>query len=234
MTSALDPEKQGRGGIKVGLHPLLMQKPGTKLNLGRGFSTSKANQKKLNHEFRIALNATQKPKLKIEKPPADFSNPYKNPYFDPKLVTSASSAPREKYNKSIKFAPQGKYIEEANQIRANEHLEKLKEKIAATVRKTGMEADMDLVADDSLRSDPPPGTEWWDLPLLKDGNYESLLDHGILNTEGEPVITNLIHHPIPIQPPNSDNVPPMIVMLTKKVFFMSNVRNGKKCDDRKD
>lgn len=217
-----------------------MQKPGTKLNLGHSlpgmlnrntFSTSKANQKKLDHEFRVALNAaTQKPKLKIEKPPADFSNPYKNPYFDPKLVTSSASAPREKYNKSIKFAPQGKFIEEANQIRANEHLEKLKEKIAATVRKTGMEADMDLVADDSLRRDPPPNIEWWDLPLLKDGSYDSPLDHGILSEEGEPVISNLIQHPIPIQPPNSDNVPPMIVMLTKKVSqrFLT-MRNVRKC-----
>ena len=224
IKTALDPEKQGKGGIHVGIHPLLMQKPGAKLNLGSSmqrsaFSTTKANQKKLEHEFKIALNAAKKPKLKIEKPPADFSNPYKNPYFDPKLVTSASSAPREKYTKSIKFAPQGKFIEQANEIRANEHLEKLKEKIAATVRKTGMEADMDLVADDSLRRDPPPEIEWWDLPLLKDGTYDSLLDFGIVSEEGDAIITNLIQHPIPIQPPDSDIVPPMIVMLTKKVYF---------------
>ena len=226
VKSALDPEKQGRGGINVGIHPLLMQKPGTKLNLGSSlpgmvkrntFLTSKANQKRLDHEFRIALNAAKKPKLKIEKPPADFSNPYKNPYFDPKLNTSASAAPKEKYSRSIKFAPQGKFIEEANQIRANEHLEKLKEKIAATVRKTGMEADLDLVADDSLRRDPPPNAEWWDLSLLKDGSYDLPLDHEILSPEGEPIISNLIQHPIPILPLDSDNVPPMIVMLTKKV-----------------
>jgi U4/U6 small nuclear ribonucleoprotein PRP3 len=96
----------------------------------------------------------------------------------------------------------------------------LKQKIAETVKKTGLEKELDLVADESLRRDPPPVTEWWDTPLMN-GDYSNEIDFNVLSAEGETLITNLIQHPVPIQPPGGDEIEPLKVMLTKKVLSLS-------------
>jgi U4/U6 small nuclear ribonucleoprotein PRP3 len=178
------------------------------------FATIKANQKTIDHKVKSALNAIKKPVLKIEKPSADFSDPYKNPYFDPNLA-GGSSAPKPKFSRTLKIAPQGKYIEQANQLRAEEHLEKLKQQIAANVKKAGMEAEMELVDDSSLRREPPPEVEWWD-QLIVDGNYDNPVDYERVSPDGETLITNLIQHPIPIQPPEAASQAPKDLMLTEK------------------
>lgn len=95
------------------------------------------------------------------------------------------------------------------------YLEKLKETIAAQVRKAGMEAEMELVADSSLRTLPPPIVEWWDHLFIK-GNYDTPLDYNVLSPEGETVITNLVQHPVPIEPLNVNSTGPKTVILTVK------------------
>ncbi|KAJ1549718.1 hypothetical protein HK405_002566, partial [Cladochytrium tenue] len=94
-------------------------------------------------------------------------------------------------------------------------LEKLKADIAATVKRAGMDVELDLVSDLSVRTIPPPAVEWWDLPLVgPDGTYD------IFDFESEIAdehITNLVQHPVPIQPPAElGPPPPKPLMLTKR------------------
>ena len=62
----------------------------------------------------------QQPTEKIQKPKIDFSDPTKNPYFDPSLTTKRGNEVGPKHRApraSFKFNQHGKYIEQANQMR---------------------------------------------------------------------------------------------------------------------
>ncbi len=117
-------KQAGRGGIKMGLHPLLMSggpTPSNTLFVPRAnVATLRSNQRHVEAtRVKAASMAAfqQAHSLKIEKPSADFSDPSKNPYFDPNLA-GASGAPKQKFPRNMRFAPKGKFIEQANQLRA--------------------------------------------------------------------------------------------------------------------
>jgi U4/U6 small nuclear ribonucleoprotein PRP3 len=68
-----------------------------------------------------------------------------------------------------------------------------------------MEKEMELVADTGLRTKPPPKVEWWDQKLVNN------------NPIVEELVTKLVQHPIPIEPPASQQAPPpRPLMLTQK------------------
>lgn len=127
----LPVDKVGRGGIKMGLHPLLMnggqsgsgpQSSNTLFVPRANVATLRSNQRHMEDNRMKSSTASlaafqQAHSLKIEKPPADFSDPTKNPYFDPNLA-GASGAPKQKFPRNMRFAPRGKFIEQANQLRA--------------------------------------------------------------------------------------------------------------------
>ena len=92
----------------------------------------------------------QDKRSQAEKPAAE-ADPTKNPYYDPTLATSTGVGPKERGSRKLKFIQPGKYVSQAAQVRAKAQLEKLKQEIAESVRKTGMEAEMDLVSDASIR-----------------------------------------------------------------------------------
>ncbi|KAI8621353.1 pre-mRNA processing factor 3-domain-containing protein [Chytriomyces sp. MP71] len=154
-------------------------------------------------------------KLDLVEPPADFFDPMKNPYFDPKIAAKMSMPKKRMAGKSFKFVQPNKYIDQANKLRQQAALEKLKAEIAANVKKSGMAVELDLVSDLCVRREPPPVVEWWDAPLLgPDAPYGAfdLASQACANT-----ITDLVQHPVPIQPPaDLGPPPPKPLMLTKK------------------
>ncbi|KAG0168646.1 hypothetical protein DFQ28_011666, partial [Apophysomyces sp. BC1034] len=154
--------------------------------------------------------------LKIEQHPTeDFKDTTKNPYFDPSL--NAKAAPSTRRARPLKFVQPGKYIQQANQERAKAQLEKLKQMTAESVKKAGMEVEMDI-SDKAIKKDPPPAVEWWDVPLLPNKTYADL-DRSPVNPEHlSSLVTLYVHHPIPIRPPSEQNGPPVLrsLMLTKK------------------
>ncbi|KAJ3416978.1 3',5'-cyclic-nucleotide phosphodiesterase (PDEase) (3':5'-CNP) [Chytridiales sp. JEL 0842] len=226
------------GGLKMDVHPLfdssgqtdlskileMMPKNNfatTKANLRMATAKAKPGQKKGAKAVPGAITAAaaagvaaEKPKeLKIEEPPAELFDPAKNPYFDPKI---AVKAPKQRVaHKGFKFIQKGKFVEQANRIRQQALLEKLKADIAKTVKKAGMEVELDLVSDLCVRREPPPIVEWWDAPLVgQDKTYD---DFSLNAPHIEEVVTNLIQHPVPIQPPAElGPPPPKPLMLTKK------------------
>jgi U4/U6 small nuclear ribonucleoprotein PRP3 len=139
-------------------------------------------------------------------------------YYDPRMASGAVG-PRDRRSRKLKFNAPGKYVAVANQVRAQAQLEKLKKEIAETVKKTGMESEMELVSDQAIRRDPPPEVEWWDVPLLRNANYEDIsADNVRMDPDAEDVIiTSYVQHPVPVPPPLPDAAPaPKPLMMTKR------------------
>ncbi|KAJ1564747.1 hypothetical protein HK096_006492, partial [Nowakowskiella sp. JEL0078] len=102
------------------------------------FATVKANQRA------ITVPIVPVKELKLEKQSSTFADPTKNPYFDPKVTSKSSAAPKVRAPKSFRFVEPGKYIQLAHQMRNQAQLEKLKKEIAETVKKAGMDAELEL------------------------------------------------------------------------------------------
>jgi len=219
------PERdQGRKGLglKVEAHPSLQHlfdksdstdtsKIPFNLIPKANFATTKANQ-------RVAQAANKKKQMKVEKPDIEsFADPMKNPYFDPNLAVE-SIAPKSRISRSLHFNKQGKYIEQANQMRTQARLEKLKQEIADSVKKTGMDVELDLVSDMSVKKEAPPNIEWWDAPMMKNPEIVEPTEENInFDTDQGSVITLYIQHPVQISPPvDNGPPPPKPLMLTKK------------------
>jgi U4/U6 small nuclear ribonucleoprotein PRP3 len=201
LTSALDKvhdeEIKSKGGLKVQMHPSLMVSNQTFTNkyapILPKFSSIKANQKLVKEE-KIQLKSEKKQEL----------NPYLQP-ADTKIVPT--KRPRE-----LKFNEPGKFVQLANEIRTQEKLQKLKEEIEETARKAGLERELELVSNNAIRNDPPPIVEWWDTPFVTE-SYDDFDS----NRDFSNLITNLVQHPVPIEPPGEGPPPPpRPLMLTKK------------------
>ncbi|KAJ3349413.1 hypothetical protein HDU83_000569 [Entophlyctis luteolus] len=235
-----DPTKRG---LKMDVHPLFDKAGAVDVDAIRSmfpkqnFSTVKANQRvaaaavaaaTAKGKGKTAASASTAPPLKEEEPkqeekkqleliepPQDLFDPLKNPYFDPKIHSKVSMPKTRMAHKSFKFVQQGKFVDMANKMRQQAMLEKLKADIAANVKKAGMTVELDLVSDLCVRREPPPAVEWWDAPLLgPDAPYEVFsLDSAHVQAQ----VTNLLQHPIPIQPPAElGPPPPKPLMLTKR------------------
>lgn len=170
--------------------------------------------------LRLAEIAEQRKKKKEQasKPAAENDDFTKSAYFDPRMGAT-DLAPRDRRSRKLKFNAPGKYIAVANQVRQQAQLEELKKKIAETVKKTGMESELELVSDQAIRREPPPVVEWWDIPLLRAPNYEDLTTDNVrVDPEAEDVIiTSYVQHPVAVPPPLGEAAPaPKPLMMTKK------------------
>jgi U4/U6 small nuclear ribonucleoprotein PRP3 len=175
----------------------------------------------------IRANARNVPTPPPAAPPAPTvakENPYAAAAASASAETGFEGAPRERVGRSLKFNPKGKYVSIANQIRQDTQLEALKQRIAESARKAGLDSEFDtleknirvrfllllkpLFLIDILQREVPPMAEWWDAPLLPTGRYSDLdeFDPAYLKirTENSP-ITIYIQHPIPMPPPGDKN-----------------------------
>ncbi|TPX35959.1 hypothetical protein SmJEL517_g01728 [Synchytrium microbalum] len=214
------PQDKTKRGLKAEFFPGLDLTSGAinletiKANIPKSsFATTKANIRETSKPEKFEIK-----ELKIERPDtAAFSDPRQNPYFDPKLT--AAVAPKMRHKKTFHFVKPGAFVEEANKARAVAQLESLKQAIAESVKKSGLETEMELVSDLSIRKEPPPIVEWWDLPLLPSGSYTDV-DLGRYReklTDDSDIVTSLVHHPSKLDPPG--NKAPVVarpLMLTKK------------------
>ncbi|KAG5642603.1 hypothetical protein DXG03_002501 [Asterophora parasitica] len=145
--------------------------------------------------------------------------------------TGFDGAPRERTGRNFRFNPKGKYIALATQIRQENQLEALKQRIAESARKAGLDGEMGR--------GPPPAAEWWDAALLPNKDYEDVATLGInrLNiTTNDSPITIYIQHPIPIPAPADKNKAEFKpLMLTKKEQKkMRKLRRAQELQDKRD
>ncbi|KAF9999793.1 hypothetical protein BGZ65_004898 [Modicella reniformis] len=209
----VDP--RARGGLGVDLssmisrdeHGNLVINAVTSGNTVRApsFATAKINQK-------------QEPKkeLKILDIPDDFTNPEKNPYYDPNL----SVAPKERKARPLRFAPKGKFKSIANQLRAEQRIEQLRKEIEQGGQANVQEEDLQVKDGFTKRDVLKDGVEWWDAAFLPNKTYEDL-NNGQAKIETEDsLITHYIQHPVAIEPPNeaahAASSKPRPLMLTTK------------------
>ncbi len=77
-------------------------------------------------------------------PSPALANPYAAAAASSKEGTGFEGAPRERHGRSFRFNPKGKYVALANQMRQDQQLEALKQRIAESARKAGLDSDMGI------------------------------------------------------------------------------------------
>ncbi|RPB24915.1 PRP3-domain-containing protein [Terfezia boudieri ATCC MYA-4762] len=192
------PEEQlrARGGLDVGLHPALLADSDS-----NSLHKKQAIQPK--YATTLANRRTETQPIRGPKHPSpDFSDPAKNPYYDPSLGTGV----RGRASKALVFNQKGKYIEQANALRRQAALEAMKKRIAETARKVGIDEDMET--DKAFLREAPPEIEWWDQGLTTNSTYDDIANDQLRINSEDSIITIYIQHPIQLEPPQEKHIPP--------------------------
>lgn len=206
VAAAIDGSK-AKGGLNVGLHPALEdlgqwrpsppmsadQKPGTGPPARLQSEQSRLSMHKKNPALRKA------------------GGPGENPYLP--LADATVPAGKQRMPRQLVFNQKGKYIQQANALRRQAALEGMKKRIAEQTRKAGIDEDL---GEKNFVVESPPGIEWWDEALVS--SYDILDDPSSIKIDNEDsIVTNLIQHPVALEPPQEKNTPaPKPMYLTSK------------------
>ncbi|EJF58960.1 PRP3-domain-containing protein [Dichomitus squalens LYAD-421 SS1] len=232
-----EPTQQG-AGLKMAAHPLLLDNtptlPQSKKDrykpMQPKFASIKANVR----------NAPTPPPAPTPVVPIETkTNPYASAAATPAAESGFEGAPKERVGRQFRFNPKGKYVQIANQVRQEAQLEQLKQRIAESAKKAGLDTEFETLEKNIrvrglanpvggtagakvvwfLQRDAPPEAEWWDAALLPSKSYSDL-EQGLANLNirnGKSPITLYIQHPIPIPAPGDKNKPThKPLKLTKK------------------
>ncbi|GLB39198.1 putative PRP3-domain-containing protein [Lyophyllum shimeji] len=224
-------QTQQGAGLKMAAHPLLLD---TTPSLPQ---SKKDRYKPMQPKFAsIKANVRNAPTPPPAPPPVPTPESL-NPYAAASVKdTGFEGAPRERAGRTFKFNPKGKYVALANQARQESQLEALKQRIAESARKAGLDGEMGV--EKTIKRAPPPTAEWWDAALLPNKNYDDLalgMEKLNIHTPDSP-ITIYIQHPIPIPAPGDKNkVELKPLMLTKKEQKkMRKLRRAQELQDKRD
>ncbi|KAK9450012.1 pre-mRNA processing factor 3-domain-containing protein [Limtongia smithiae] len=216
-------DSKAHGGLNVGVHPALLE-------TAKSAALTKADKKQaMTPKFSSTVANSRKQLEILTGPSKDEIDPAKNPYFDPNI----EARPKERNRRTLHFVEHGKYIEQANEIRAQAHLEELKKRIQESSKKAGLDEELEM-SDIALKRDEPPIVEWWDQGLLSNQTYDDLDDESAIKLDtADSIITIYVQHPIPIAPPwNKNEVVIRPPHLTKKE--MKRIRKVERAERHKD
>ncbi|OSX63253.1 hypothetical protein POSPLADRAFT_1139188 [Postia placenta MAD-698-R-SB12] len=210
-----EPAQQG-AGLKMAAHPLLLD------NTPTAPQSKKDRYKPMQPKFAsIKANVRNVPTPPPAPTPVIPIESKANPYASAASAAQDSGfegAPKERVGRNFRFNPKGKYVQIANQVRQEAQLEQLKQRIAESARKAGLDTEFETL-EKNIRREPPPAAEWWDAALLPNKTYEDLeLGMSALNIRNaNSPITIYVQHPIPIPAPGDKNKLTMKPLkLTKK------------------
>jgi U4/U6 small nuclear ribonucleoprotein PRP3 len=196
---------------------------------GNVISSAGAGQRGQISSLKVNLNAEQRKAFKVEKAYIEKDRA-RNPYYDPRVVTSKL----QRKTRHLKFhgidLKAGKHVKEAERMRArvaeNELAEELKARGVDPMDEAKKAGTLDPSADPNTMAlgqrkqerkqvlENVPDLEWWDAPFIS--SYDDVSD-GKFNIVGDK-ITHLIEHPVQIAPPGEDKAVPSIPLyLTKQV-----------------
>ena len=74
--------------------------------------------------------------------------PIANPYASAAVTPAESGfegAPKERVGRQFRFNPKGKYVQIANQVRQEQQLEQLKQRIAESAKKAGLDSEFETL-----------------------------------------------------------------------------------------
>ncbi|EAU81408.2 small nuclear ribonucleoprotein hPrp3 [Coprinopsis cinerea okayama7 len=231
----IEQPQQG-AGLKMAAHPLLLDQTPV-------LSQSKKDRyKPMQPKFAsIKANVRNAPSPSPAPVPVSTPTPVANPYSAAagKEATSTGfeGAPRERAGRSFRFNPKGKYVAMANQMRHEQQLEELKQRIAESARKAGLDSELGI--EKNIKRAPPPESEWWDTSLLPNKKYDDIETLGMeklnIRTQDSP-ITLYIQHPIPIPAPGDKNTVALkpLMLTTKEQKKMRKLRRKEALQDKRD
>ncbi|KAI0711571.1 pre-mRNA processing factor 3-domain-containing protein [Earliella scabrosa] len=200
---APEPTQQG-AGLKMAAHPILLDDtptvPQSKKDrykpMQPKFASIKANVR----------NAPTPPPAPTPIVPMEVkANPYASASTTP-ADSGFEGAPKERVGRQFRFNPKGKYVQIANQVRQEAQLEQLKQRIAESAKKAGLDSEFETL-EKNIRRDAPPEAEWWDAALLPNKTYDDLslgIENMHIRNNTSP-ISMYIQHPIPIPAPGDKN-----------------------------
>jgi U4/U6 small nuclear ribonucleoprotein PRP3 len=138
----VEPAPQGVG-LKMAAHPLLLD------TSTPAPQSKKDRYKPMQPKFAsIRANARNVPTPPPAAPPPPTvakENPYAAAAASASAETGFEGMPRERVGRSLKFNPKGKYVSIANQVRQDAQLEALKQRIAESARKAGLDGEFDTL-----------------------------------------------------------------------------------------
>jgi len=163
-----------------------------------------------------ALVPTLKANLRAQEKRTDFVKVKDEPkpaaeevhqFLDPRI--GQRSAVRQR--RELAFHEAGKFQAEAQRLRMKGQLEKLQSEISSIARKTGISSATQLakLVPKGAKQDKEPDIEWWDQLVLGSNNYVNWKIR-------EGAVSNLIEHPIQLQPLESTKPVHVPMFLTKK------------------
>ena len=137
-----EPAPQG-AGLKMAAHPLLLD------TSTPAPQSKKDRYKPMQPKFAsIRANARNVPTPPPAPPPPPTvakENPYAAAAASASAETGFEGTPRERVGRSLRFNPKGKYVSIANQMRQDSQLEALKQRIAESARKAGLDSEFDTL-----------------------------------------------------------------------------------------
>ncbi|KAI6132284.1 pre-mRNA processing factor 3-domain-containing protein [Pisolithus croceorrhizus] len=229
-----EPSQQG-AGLKMAAHPLLLD------NTPVAPQSKKDRYKPMQPKFAsIKANIRNAPTPPPAPTPVAVTEVKSNPYASGASAakdTVFEGAPKERVGRSFKFNPKGKYVQLGNQMRQESQLEALKQRIAESARKAGLDSEFETL-EKNIKREPPPDVEWWDAALLPNKTYDDLaMGFSALNirTEDSPV-TIYVQHPIPIPAPADKNKVGLkpLKLTTKEQKKMRKQRRQAELQDKRD
>jgi U4/U6 small nuclear ribonucleoprotein PRP3 len=143
MGTPVDPVSQQGAGLKMAAHPLLLDQTPV-LNQSKK-DRYKPMQPKFASIKANVRNAAPTPPPVAPSPASTTPAPGANPYsVGAAMDPGFEGAPRERMGRQMRFNPKGKYVAMANQMRSEQQLEELKQRIAESARKAGLDSEMGI------------------------------------------------------------------------------------------
>src|SRR5882762_4782442 len=97
------------------------------------------------HKANTRNAPTPPPVPTIAPASTETANPYASGSATAANDKGFEGAPKERAGRSFRFNQKGKYVQIANQMRQQQQLEQLKQKIAESARKAGLDAEFDTL-----------------------------------------------------------------------------------------
>uniref|UniRef100_A0A803M9G1 Uncharacterized protein n=1 Tax=Chenopodium quinoa TaxID=63459 RepID=A0A803M9G1_CHEQI len=178
--------------------------------------------------LKVNINKQKKDAFQIHKPELEV-DPEKNPHFDPRMGIDKTKLLRPK-RMSFQFVEEGKWSKDAEIIKlksqfgeaqAKEHKAK-QAQLAKAKAEPNINPNLIEVSERVITKEKPkesiPEVEWWDVPLLRSGDYADIADGSTIEDRVKmEKITMYVEHPRPIEPPAEPAPPqPQPLKLTKK------------------
>ncbi|KAG8623612.1 hypothetical protein KVT40_008588 [Elsinoe batatas] len=199
-----DSGSMGRGGLGIGLHPALL-----------GERKVQSSEQKGDKKTAAKVN----PYLEQGSTAQDEKDPT---VYDPRL----GRARIDRKTRDMVFNEKGKFIAQAEALRAQERLEKMKQEMQAQLRKKEIEE----ATEKSYLVKEPPEVEWWDEGLVSGGSYADIDKPNGVKMD---VITQYVQHPVLLEPPQEKLQPTAKAMyLTKNE--QKKMRRQRRMEEHKD